>query len=116
MRETPVTSGLLATKFHRPSAPPKQVHRPRLIRRLNDGLEAGRWLTLVSAPAGFGKTTCIGEWAHTLDWPVAWLPLGHEIESVLLAGEVPPAEIISAGLINDILELEGRFLLVLDDV
>jgi len=42
--------------------------------------------------------------------------LSHEIQSALVAGEVPPAEVISTSLINDILEFEGRFLLVLDDL
>ena len=63
-------SSLLATKLHRPSVPAKRVQRPQLIQRLNEGLEAGRNLTLVSAPAGFGKTTCIGEWLNGLHRPV----------------------------------------------
>ena len=134
-------SSLLATKLHCPSIPPKRVQRPHLIRRLNEGLESGRQMTLVSAPAGFGKTTCISEWVNALDrWPVAWLSLdpsdddpgrfftylvaalqkvnenlGREIEGVLRAGQLPPSEIIITTLINDILELQGRFLLVLDD-
>jgi LuxR family maltose regulon positive regulatory protein len=107
---------------------------------LNEGLEFGRQITLVSAPAGFGKTTCISEWVNTLDCPVTWLSLdpadddpgrffaylvaalqkvdanlGREIESVLHSGQLPPGEAISTTLSNDILELEGRFLLVLDD-
>ena len=68
-------SGLLATKLHRPPIPPKRVQRPHLIQRLNEGLEFGRQITLVSAPAGFGKTTCISEWVNTLDLPVTWLSL-----------------------------------------
>jgi LuxR family maltose regulon positive regulatory protein len=135
-----VTSSLLATKLHRPSIPPKRVQRPHLIQRLNEGLEFDRQITLVSAPAGFGKTTCIGEWVDGLDWPVTWLSLdpadddpgrffaylaaalqkvhpdlGREIAGVLRSGQLPPGEIISTTLVNDVLELEGRFLLVLDD-
>jgi LuxR family transcriptional regulator, maltose regulon positive regulatory protein len=137
-----VKPGLLATKLHRPSTPPRRVHRPHLSQRLNEGLDAGRQITLVSAPAGFGKTTCIGEWLGTLEgWPVAWLSLepadddpgrffayriaalqevdeslGQEIEGVLRSGQLPPSEVISLSLINDMLALEGRFLLVLDDL
>jgi LuxR family maltose regulon positive regulatory protein len=134
-------SDLLATKLHRPSLPAKWVRRPHLCQRLNEGLEFNRQVTLVSAPAGFGKTTCISEWVSELDgWPVTWLSLdqsdddpgrffayfvaalqkvdaslGREIEGVLRSGQLPPGEIISATLINDVLELEGPFLLVLDD-
>ncbi len=138
-------SNLLATKLYRPSHPAKRVQRPQLIQRLNDGLESGRQMTLVSAPAGFGKTTCISEWVNGLDMPVTWLSLdpsdddpgrfftylvaalqkvdananlGREIESVLRSGQLLSSEAISTTLINDILRaerVEGRFLLVLDD-
>ncbi|MBN1219510.1 MAG: hypothetical protein JXM69_11315, partial [Anaerolineae bacterium] len=134
-------SNLLATKLHRPSLPARWVQRPHLSQRLNEGLEFNRPITLVSAPAGFGKTTCISEWVNTLDrWPVAWLSLepadddpgrffayfiaalqqadanlGQEIAGVLRSGQLPPGEIISTTLINDILELQGRLLLMLDD-
>ena len=68
-------ANLLATKFHHPPLQPKRVTRPHLVRRLNEGLAAGRPLTLISAPAGFGKTTCASEWLHQLDLPAAWLAL-----------------------------------------
>ena len=51
---------ILATKLYIPPPPPKVVLRPRLIERLNEGLH--RKLTLISAPAGFGKTTLVSEW------------------------------------------------------
>jgi LuxR family maltose regulon positive regulatory protein len=131
---------LLATKLYQPSLPPRQVQRPFLVQRLNEGLASGRQITLVSAPAGFGKTTCISEWVSTLELPVSWLSLdpgdddpgrffayfiaalqkvdetlGQEIERVLRSGQLPPSETVSTALVNDILELDGRFLLVLDD-
>jgi LuxR family maltose regulon positive regulatory protein len=135
-----VMTSLLATKLHRPLTPAKRIRRPHLSQRLDEGLAADRRITLVSAPAGFGKTTCISEWTETLPLPVAWLSLdpsddepvrfftylvaavqgvdeslGHDIEGVLHAGEVPPGEIITTTLINDVLEFEDSFLLVLDD-
>ena len=71
---TRVTSTpILATKLHIPRSPRRMVPRPHLIERLDDGLD--RNLTLVSAPAGFGKTTLVSTWAGGCDRPVAWLSL-----------------------------------------
>ena len=53
---------LLTTKLYIPPPRPNLVRRPRLIRRLDEGLRLGRRLTLVSAPAGYGKTTLLSEW------------------------------------------------------
>ncbi|MFL7790959.1 MAG: LuxR C-terminal-related transcriptional regulator [Anaerolineae bacterium] len=77
---------ILATKLYIPPPRPNVVPRPRLIERLNHGLLSGRKLTLISAPAGFGKTTLVSEWIHTVgtchDTPLrepkvcaAWLSL-----------------------------------------
>jgi LuxR family maltose regulon positive regulatory protein len=53
---------LLTTKFYIPEPRPNLVPRPRLVERLDEGLRLGRKLTIVSAPAGFGKTTLLSEW------------------------------------------------------
>jgi LuxR family maltose regulon positive regulatory protein len=66
---------LLTTKLHVPSPRPDLVPRPRLIERLDEGLRRGRKLTLVSAPAGFGKTTLLSAWVATVDRPVGWVSL-----------------------------------------
>src|SRR3990172_8044171 len=63
----------LTTKLYIPPLQPKVVLRPRLIERLNEGLH--RKLTLISAPAGFGKTTLAAEWIAGCGRPVAWLSL-----------------------------------------
>ena len=55
---------VLVTKLFIPAARPELVSRPRLIEQLDEGLN--RKLTLVSAPAGFGKTTLVTEWLHNL--------------------------------------------------
>jgi len=132
---------LLATKLHKPASQKKRVQRPQLVQKLNAGLEMGHHIFLVSAPAGFGKTSCVSEWVNTLDgWPITWLSLdvsdddpgrffsyfitalqrvdatfGQEIEGILRSGQLPPGEIISTTLVNDILDFEGRFVLILDD-
>jgi LuxR family maltose regulon positive regulatory protein len=66
---------ILATKLYIPPPRAKIVLRPRLIERLDEGLSAGGKLTLISAPAGFGKTTLISEWLADRKRPVAWLLL-----------------------------------------
>ncbi|HET6447060.1 MAG TPA: LuxR C-terminal-related transcriptional regulator [candidate division Zixibacteria bacterium] len=57
-----MTEGILRTKLFIPPLRPNLVHRPQLIKRLNQGLQLGHKLSLVSAPAGFGKTTLVCEW------------------------------------------------------
>jgi ATP/maltotriose-dependent transcriptional regulator MalT len=64
---------LLATKLHVPRPRPGFLSRARLLERLADG--AARELTLVCTPAGFGKTTLLGDWARRSQRPVAWLSL-----------------------------------------
>lgn len=121
------TPALLAAKFHRPAAPRHAVPRPALVARLNDGLAAGRVLTLLAAPAGYGKTTLAAEWVAGLDRPVAWLALdeadddplrfctyfvaalqrvhpaiGAELLPALLAGQLPPQAVLAATLLNDL--------------
>ncbi|MGH3150348.1 MAG: AAA family ATPase, partial [Streptosporangiaceae bacterium] len=64
---------LLATKLHVPASRPAQVPRPRLTARLDEGLARG--LVLVCAPAGYGKTVLLSDWAGRTGRPVAWLSL-----------------------------------------
>ncbi len=67
---------ILETKFYAPRGRRDLVPRPRLVERLRRGLDAK--LTLISAPAGFGKTTLLAEWLDAFssdDRSVAWLSL-----------------------------------------
>ncbi len=64
---------LLATKLHRPLPRAHLVRRPQLAERLTQGVMGP--LTLVSAPAGFGKTTLLAQWLAESGMPVAWLSL-----------------------------------------
>jgi LuxR family maltose regulon positive regulatory protein len=129
---------LLTTKLYIPPVRQELVSRPRLIERLNAGLS--RKLTLLSAPAGFGKTTLVAEWLDGVGRPFAWLSLderdndpfrfltyliaalkgvneniGREVESVLGTPQVPPVELLVTALVNDIASLAKPFVLVLDD-
>ena len=66
---------LLRMKLFIPPLRPNLVPRPQLIERLNLVLLLGHKLTLISAPAGFGKTTVTGEWLAVCEQPAAWLSL-----------------------------------------
>lgn len=129
---------ILATKLYTPSARAKAVLRIRLTKQLNDGLQGK--LTLVSAPAGFGKTTLVSEWAVSCKRPVAWLSLderdneptrfltyvvaalqtitptfGEDVFAVLESSPSPPTESMLTELLNEISRIPQNVLLVLDD-
>src|SRR6516162_7921125 len=76
---------ILATKLYIPRLRPSMVSRPRLLERLNEGLH--RNLTLISAPAGFGKTTLVSEWVTFSKRPTSWLSLDE--------GENDPARFLT---------------------
>jgi LuxR family maltose regulon positive regulatory protein len=129
---------MLTTKLYIPPSRAIVVHRPRLIERLNTGLHSK--LTLISAPAGFGKTTLVGEWLAASKRPTAWLSLDagdndptrfltylvaalqtlapHIGASVLggLQSPQPAApDALLTALVNDIAALPDGCILVLDD-
>ncbi len=129
---------MLVTKLYAPPPRASVVLRPRLIEQLNAGLQ--RKLTLISAPAGFGKTTLVSEWMANHKRPVAWLSLdekdsdptrflaylvaalrtimadlGEGIVSALQSPQPPPLEAILTSLLNEITGIPEQFILVLDD-
>jgi LuxR family maltose regulon positive regulatory protein len=132
------TPTIVATKLFVPPPRPRVVPRPRLIKQLNDGLYGK--LTLVSAPAGFGKTTLVSEWLAGCGRPAAWLSLdegdsdpprfllylvaalrtilpelGDGVVAALHSPQPPPAEALLTALINEMIAVPGDFILVLDD-
>ena len=128
---------IIATKLHIPRSRSTLVARPRLSRRLHEGLD--RTLTLITAPAGYGKTTLLGEWVMTLDNPVAWVSLDHgdndrmrfwthtlaalkqaypsfDQQNVLRhAAEDPSGESLIAALVNGLHRIPQTTVLVWDD-
>ncbi len=132
---------LLRTKLLMPPSRPNLVSRPRLIEQLSAGMNGA--LTLVSAPAGYGKTTLIGEWraGPGAEMPVAWLSLdasdddsarfwpyvlaalntiqeglADEALSLFRSFQMPPIETLLTILINDLSRFSQDFVLVLDDL
>jgi LuxR family transcriptional regulator, maltose regulon positive regulatory protein len=135
-----MSTPILATKLYIPPPRAKIVLRPRLIERLNDGLAKGSRLTLISASAGFGKTTLVSEWIAGCGRPVSWLSLdegdndpvrfisylvvalqtikaglGEGLLAVLQSHQPPQTEAILTSLINDISTIPEQFILILDD-
>jgi LuxR family maltose regulon positive regulatory protein len=135
-----MSAPILATKLYVPPSRSGIVPRPHLIERLDDGLAKGASLTLVSAPAGFGKTTLVSEWIASCGRPVAWLSLdegdsdpvrfisyliaalqtiksgiGESLLTALQAHQPPSNEVILTTLLNEINTISGKFILVLDD-
>ncbi|MBI1279219.1 MAG: helix-turn-helix transcriptional regulator [Anaerolineaceae bacterium] len=129
---------VLSTKLYIPPPRTKVVLRRPLIERLNEG-QSGK-LSLISAPAGFGKTTLISEWITAYQHPTAWLSLdegdndlsrfltylvaaiqtiaphfGESVLAVLQSPQPPPAEAILTELLNEIVTIPRDFMLVLDD-
>ena len=128
---------LLETKLYRPKWSADRVSRPRLI----DLIHPQRKLTLISAPAGFGKTTLLAEWVAAVPTrPVAWVSLdqsdndpavfwsylitalqkiqpglGERSLSLLQSPQPPPIESVLMTLLNELTAVEGDFVLILDD-
>jgi LuxR family transcriptional regulator, maltose regulon positive regulatory protein len=135
-----MSTPILATKLYIPPPRPGVVPRPRLINRLNAGLMMGGKLTLISASAGFGKTTLISEWLARGGRPIAWLSLdegdsdptrflayliatlqtiapkiGASVLAALQSPQPPPTETILIALLNEIASISENFILILDD-
>ena len=133
-------TSILATKLYIPTTRAKVVIRSRLVEQLNDGLSSGRKLTIISAPAGFGKTTLVSEWVVNCGRPTAWVSLdegdndparfltylitalqtiapniGEGVLGVLQSPQLPPTESILTLLLNEITTISDNFIVVLDD-
>jgi LuxR family transcriptional regulator, maltose regulon positive regulatory protein len=131
-----VWDGLLDTKLHRPRLQPGFVPRRRLVDRLEESVSDR--LVLVCAPAGFGKTSLLSDWAGQSRWPVAWLSLdegdgdparfwrhvaaaldrarpGIAEQFAPLLGPAQSFEGFATALINQLATQPGQLRMVLDD-
>jgi LuxR family transcriptional regulator, maltose regulon positive regulatory protein len=129
---------LLATKLYAPSTRTNIVTRSRLTEPLDEGV-MGK-LTLVCAPAGFGKTTLLSEWVLRSEFPVGWLSLderdndptrflsymiaaiqtatpdiGEDALSLLRSPQPPPAQVVLTLLVNELATVAHDLVLILDD-
>ena len=129
---------LITTKLSLPPTRPVLVPRRQLITRLNAGIRGK--LTLISAPAGYGKTTLAADWLREAGRAVTWLSLdeadndparflryfiaalqaidpgaGKDTASLLQALEPPSQESLLTILLNDLTAISSPFILVMDD-
>ena len=129
---------ILRTKLHRPPVTADLVCRRRLHERMDLALQTP--LTVVSAPAGYGKSSLVGQWAESLDHPCAWVSLDRtdseleqflaymlaaveslfpesckETAKLLQAANLPPIPAFARNLANELDGLDRPFVLVLDD-
>ena len=140
-----MSTTLIATKFCRPPRRANLVPRPRLLGRLDDDFYQAdafaRKLTLVSAPAGYGKTSLLAEWMQSKEQEeAAWFLLdetdndprrftagliaamgqirggiGHAAAAMLQTPQPPASEVVLTALVNEIAADPRRFILILDD-
>ena len=139
--EQGASAPLLATKIHVPRPRHDIVSRPRLSKRLEEGIE--RKLTLISAPAGSGKTTALSQFlasGQKKEWPAAWVSLddsdsdptrfwsyfgealgtvqagvGQHLVAALQSPQPPPMEFVLTTLINEIAQTLDDFIFLIDD-
>lgn len=129
---------LIRTKLHRPPVARNHLHRRHLLERLDRHRQ--RPLTLVSAPAGYGKSTLVSCWLESCECPSAWVSLDandsdlrlflvyfleaiesmfpgavHDTRTMLKGSDLPSLGILAASLVNEMYEIDKDFILALDD-
>ena len=132
------SSPLIETKLYIPKPRAGLVERKHLVEQLNEGLH--KKLTVISAPAGFGKTTFLTQWVAQADVPVAWVSIdandsdparflryviaalqsiapgaGRHSLPVMLSPDQMPVEVIVTHLIQEMAEISNEMVLALDD-
>lgn len=129
---------IIQTKLHRPQLQSGHLHRQQLLDRLSRNLY--RPFTLISAPAGYGKSTLAACWVEACDIPGAWVSLDkkdndfsqflsyfiasvrsifpdacEELRAITSATEIESTAVVASTLLNELDKIDGRFILVLDD-
>ncbi len=138
MNAMTLSTSIIRTKLHRPTMTDDFVHRDRLLALMDLGLQTP--LTLVSAPAGYGKSVLVSNWGESQEYPCAWVSLDQsdsdlklflayviaaienlfpdacqETAGLLEAAILPPIPLIVGCLTNELDAIDMSFVLVLDD-
>ena len=130
---------ILATKLYIPSLHPQAIQRQSIMDLMNAGLSIGKRLSLVCAPAGYGKTTLVCEWLQKIPH-ACWISLdksdndprlffsyliaalqtirpdvGGQAQAILDAPQPPPLQVVLSSLLNDLAQVHSQTVIVLDD-
>ncbi len=133
-------SNYLTTKLYMPPIKNSHVSREALINKINEGKDRGHKVILVSAEAGYGKTTFVSEWISKLNQSYVWLSLdkydndsvtfinylifairkidasfGSLMENIMSSPRLPGVNVISSYLIAELSKLKENFILIFDD-
>lgn len=137
-QESQIPVQILTTKLFVPPLRSRLVARPRLIQKLNQGLECG--FVLISAPAGYGKSTLLSAWFSYLDTPAVWYSiddsdndpirfltylgttlskihptLGEALDIAIQTSPLPAVEVLLTPLVNSLAQVQRPLWLVFDD-
>jgi LuxR family maltose regulon positive regulatory protein len=112
-----IVAPIIHTKFHGPPGLMDTIPRARLKELMEKGRHTP--VTLISAPAGYGKSILASQWLEECDSSSAWLALDDtacpKTEALLKPENLPPQSVLSTSLINELDEIDQPFTLVLDD-
>lgn len=131
---------ILNTKLYIPAVKQNQIFREDLNKKLNESLLGGHRIILISAAAGYGKTTFTSGWLSQLDYSCTWFSMdkydsdpsrfinyltaavqkidskfGKTIEDLMTAPKLPGVEVMSSYIIKELEQIKEQFILVLDD-
>ncbi|NQT68039.1 MAG: response regulator [Desulfobacteraceae bacterium] len=137
--EATETIPIIRTKLHLPPIPENHIHRLRLLEQLQKGRR--KKLTLVSAPAGYGKSMLLSCWLENCDCPYAWYSMDesdNNLRQFLIyfltairtlfpdavaktlamanAANIPPMKVLAAGLLDEMNLIDQDYILALDDI
>lgn len=138
MTNAPYSISVIRTKLYRPPVTADCIYRTVLVDQLACGVDLP--LTVLSAPAGYGKTTIVSQWLAAVEVPYTWLSLdesdndirvflsyiiasmrtvasgfAEHVLDMLKSESLPPAPLIAVQLCNELEQLNRRVVLVLDD-
>lgn len=131
---------ILSTKLFIPTLPHDVIHRHHLFEKLTSGFISGHSLTLISAPAGYGKTTLLAEWLSLYQGQVGWLSLDEQDNNelrfwkyfisalqtvsnesvqktlqIIESNQDNEYKVFLTALVNDLATLDQKLIIVLDD-